>query len=98
MSPRRQRIAVYAIAFSEQTELSNQARERFTTWAHDFTLTFKGLLDECLSAGSVPAGANTWLAANLILSMFTSLHRWYDADGPVSPLQLGGQIILMLGY
>ena len=44
--------ALYAVAFSEQTELSNQARERFTTWAHDCTLTFKGLLDECLSGRS----------------------------------------------
>jgi TetR/AcrR family transcriptional regulator, cholesterol catabolism regulator len=88
----------YAIAFSEQTELSNHARERFTTWAHDVTLTFKDLLDECLFAGSLPDGTDTWLAANLILSMFTSLHRWYDADGPVSPEQLSDQVIHMLGY
>jgi TetR/AcrR family transcriptional regulator, cholesterol catabolism regulator len=89
---------LYAIAFSEQTELSNAARERFTTWARELTLTFKVLLDECLCTGSVPEGTDTWLAANLILSMSTSLHHWHDADRTVSAEQLGDQIILMLGY
>jgi AcrR family transcriptional regulator len=89
---------LYAIAFSEQAELSDQARERYTKWANDFALTFKDLLDECLSVGSIPTGTDTWLAANLILSMFTSLHRWYDTDGPVSPEQLCDQVLLMFGY
>jgi AcrR family transcriptional regulator len=89
---------LYAVAFSEQTELSNQARERFTEWGHDRTRTFKVLLDECLSVGSVPDGTDTWLAANLILSMFTSLHQWRDTNGSVSAEQLGDQVILMLGY
>ena len=48
--------------------------------------------------GSVPEGTDTWLAANLILSMSTSLHHWYDADKPVTAELLGDQVILMLGY
>lgn len=80
----------YAIVFSEETELSAGARRKFRAWAREVTDDFAGLLDECRTGR--PGGADIQIAANLILTMLTSLHRWYRPGGRVGPAELTGQI------
>lgn len=86
----------YSIVFSEEVEISATGRERFRAWAHQVTTDFKLLLDECLAEQARPPAIDTSVAANLVLSMLTALHRWYDPAGPTTPEQLGEQIQLLI--
>ncbi len=87
----------YGILFSEETELSDEARARFRSFSHAVAVDFQALLNDCLAAGAAAQGVDTWIAANLVLSMLTSLYRWYDPTGPTSPRQLEHQIAAVLG-
>lgn len=87
----------YVILFSEETELSPAVRKRFRSWSHQVTTNFKELLDSCVDEGSMQAGLDPTVAANLIVSMLTSIHRWYDPKGPISPEQLVAQILMVIG-
>lgn len=90
--------AFYVILFSEQNELSAAARKRFHAFSHTVATDFQGLLDECVAARPELAGSlDTWIAANLILSMLTTVYRWYDPNGPTHPDELRTQILLVLG-
>lgn len=88
--------AFYAILFSEEAELSEQARARFRSWAHKVAIDFQVLLDECVATNVYPTSLNTWIASNLLLSMLTSLYRWYDPEGPVKKDELNAQILSVL--
>lgn len=93
-----QRRSFYAIVFSEQVELSEQAKSRFHRFSHKVAVDFQHLLDECV-AQQPPATAtpiDTLIAANLVLSMLTSLYRWYDPDGKTSPAKLTEQVLALL--
>jgi TetR/AcrR family transcriptional regulator, cholesterol catabolism regulator len=87
----------YGILFSEETELSDDARSRFRSFSHDVAVDFQALLEECVAAGAAARGVDTWIAANLVLSMLTSVYRWYDPAGPTTPEQLELQIATVLG-
>lgn len=87
----------YAIVFSEETELSPEARSQFRTGARSITYDFQSLLKECVTVGALPSTVDTWTAANLILSMLTSLYRWYDPTGDIAPSQLTDQILQVIG-
>ena len=87
----------YWILFSEETELSDEARARFRSFSHAVAVDFQALLEDCVAAGAAAQGIDTWIAANLVLSMLTSLYRWYDPSGPTTPQQLERQIGAVLG-
>jgi AcrR family transcriptional regulator len=87
----------YGILFSEETELSDEARARFHSFSHAVATDFQALLNDCIAAGAAARGVDTWIAANLVLSMLTSLYRWYDPTGPTTPQQLELQIAAALG-
>jgi AcrR family transcriptional regulator len=80
----------YAIVFNEEAELAAATRKRFRTWAHRVTEEFRGLLAECAPNSALDHA----VAANLIITMITSLHRWYDPAGPLSPDALAEQVLL----
>lgn len=86
----------YAIIFSEEVEISDEARALFQKWAHRRNHEFQSLLDECLAAQRKPPPIDTHVAANLVLSMLTTVYRWYEPGGPVTPEQLTEQITLLL--
>lgn len=89
--------AFYAILFSEQAELSDATRARFHAFSHDVAKDFQALLDECVAAARLTRPpVDTWIAANLALSMLTSLYRWYDPRGATSPEELREQVMLLL--
>jgi hypothetical protein len=82
---------------SEELEVSEAGRQRFRTWARDVTRAFEKLVADCLRAQPEPPAIDTFIAANLVLSMLTSLYRWYDPAGPVRPAQLTEEILAVLG-
>lgn len=84
----------YAIVFSEEVELSDAGRESFRSWAHARTQDFRVLVEECLPPDSP---LDPTVVANLVLSMLSTLFRWYDPDGPVGPDELSRQIEQLLG-
>ena len=87
----------YAILFSEQVELSDQAKQRFHAFSQQQSMGLRALLDDCIALGPPERhGLDTHIAANLVLSMLTTLYRWYDADGPVGREALEAQILLVL--
>ncbi len=85
----------YAILLSEESELSPETREYYRVVAHRNTAVFRRLLDECSPENSRGI-LDTTIAANLIVSMLSSLHRWYDPDGPLGLDQLTDQITLVI--
>lgn len=87
----------YAIVLSEEVEVSEAGREHFRKWARGVTNEFEELIDACLRSQPAPPALNTFISANLVLSMLTSLYRWYDPAGPVSPAQLTEEIMALLG-
>lgn len=87
----------YAIIFSEETELSAAARKRFRAWAHDVTLEFRDLLQRCLDENAIERGLDPTVAANLIVTMLTSIYRWYNPRGSVTPNELVDQILMVMG-
>ena len=89
--------SLYAILFSEQAELSERARATFGRFAHTLAVDLRQLLDDCVAERG-PAGphVDTWIAANLILSMLTALYRWYDPAGETKPDQLGEQVLSLI--
>ena len=87
----------YAIVLSEEVEASSASRELFSQWARGVTREFEELVGDCLHAQADPPVVDTFIAANLVLSMLTSLYRWYDPAGPVSPSRLTEEILTLLG-
>ncbi|WP_067901043.1 TetR/AcrR family transcriptional regulator [Nocardia vaccinii] len=86
----------YAIIFSEEVEISDEARTLFQKWARQRNHEFQALLDECLALQREPAPIDTHVAANLVLSMLNSVYRWYEPGGEVTPEQLTDQITILL--
>jgi len=86
----------YAILFSEQVELSDHAKQRFQAFSHQQAADLCQLLDESAACTPAARDLDTHIAANLVLSMLTTLYRWYDADGAVGREELEEQILLVL--
>jgi AcrR family transcriptional regulator len=87
----------YGILFSEETELSDQARARGDAVVEQGLEVDGDGVGERTEAGAAASGVDTWIAANLVLSMLTSLYRWYDPTGPTTPQQLEAQIAAVIG-
>jgi AcrR family transcriptional regulator len=87
----------YAIVLSEEVEVSDAGREQFRKWARGVTAEFQELVEECLRAQPNPPKVDPFIVANLVLSMLTSLYRWYDPTGPASPERLTDEILLVIG-
>ena len=71
----------YRVTLSEQTALSLAARDEFRLWARRTTTRFAELLSECRQDGSFTWNGDIMVAANLIISMLTSAHRWFHPRG-----------------
>ncbi len=91
-----QKRVYYAIVLSELTELSDAGRRTWRAWSRDVTDRFTGLIDDYLRSEGIPPRMSTTVLANLMLTMLTSLHRWYDPAGPTTPDQLAQQVLTLL--
>ena len=70
----------YEVTLGEQSTLSETARDSFRLWARRTTARFSELLTECQTEGSFAHRGATTVTANLILSMLTSVHRWFHPE------------------
>lgn len=86
----------YATVFSEQSELPESARELFRDWSHTVTEDFARLVDDYLEAEGLAPRVETRFLANLVLSMLTSMYRWYDPEGEISPDALYDRLVVVL--
>ena len=86
----------YAIVFNEEVELSPRGRRRFRDWAHTVTTDFCALVEELLEESPRSGYADTVVLANMLLSMLTSLHRWYDPDGPLDEAHLAQELYRLI--
>lgn len=78
----------YRILFSEETEMSEPVRDRWKAFATEAREHFEQLLIVCRDQGRVAADINTEVMANLFVTTFVSLHRWYHPEGSVPPTEL----------
>jgi AcrR family transcriptional regulator len=88
--------AFYAIVFSEEVELSPRGRRRFREWAHTVTTDFCRLVEELLEESPRRGTVDPVVLANMLLSMLTSLHRWYDPDGPMDEARLAQELYILV--
>lgn len=87
----------YSIVFSEQAELSEHGRERFVQFSRGVAANFSDLLTECMAEHeSELHDPNIHILTNLILSMLTTIYRWYDPEGSVTPTELVDHILILL--
>ena len=86
----------YRVTLSEQADLSAQAREEFRKWAHMKTSNVRDLLLECDEQGTLTWQGDVTVAANLILSMLSSVHRWFRPGEPVTTEGLTDDISKLL--
>lgn len=89
--------AFFPVVASEATELSPAVRKRQREWEKRIQVEFRTLLAECMPRERLEAGLDITVAANLLITMLTSLYRWYDPRGPVSPEELTDQVLMVVG-
>lgn len=80
----------YRILYSEETEMSSAVRERWHSFATEVNEHFVALLDLYRDEGRFNVDADPHVIANLFIPSLVSLHRWYQTDGPISPVRLRG--------
>ncbi|OLT41651.1 hypothetical protein BJF85_04265 [Saccharomonospora sp. CUA-673] len=94
-SATRNRI-YYATVLSELSELPDDARRSYREWSRKVTYDFARLIDEHLDSQGLERRMETGVLANLILTTFTSLYRWYDPSGPTTPNELAKDMLVLL--
>lgn len=87
---------IYPIISSEENELSRAVLKRQRVWEKQINKEFRELLGKCIDSQRIDEGLNLTVAANLVLTMLTSLYRWYDAKEPIKPAQLTDQILTVI--
>jgi AcrR family transcriptional regulator len=86
----------YRILFSEETEMSEGVRKRWRAFATEATDHFEQLLIVCRDLGRVAPDVNTRVMANLFVTTFVSVHRWYYPERSVSPDEVRSAIKQLL--
>ncbi|OZC83393.1 hypothetical protein CH282_15635 [Rhodococcus sp. 06-418-1B] len=86
----------FRVTLSEQTVLTPQARDEFRLWARRTTNRFADLLAKARREGTFDWPGDISIAANLLLSTLTSVHRWFHPDSVTSPRDLADSVIYMI--
>jgi len=84
----------YGIVYAEEKDLSDRGRRAFRAWARSRTDDFTALVRQDLTGCS--QGLDAGFVANAILSMLSSLHRWYQPGGRVGERQLADHLFLLV--
>ena len=84
----------YGIVYAEEKDLSERGRRAFRAWARSRTDDFTALVRQDLTGCS--QGLDAGFVANAILSMLSSLHRWYQPSGRVGERQLADHLFLLV--
>jgi TetR/AcrR family transcriptional regulator, cholesterol catabolism regulator len=83
--------AFYGIVFAEEKDLSDRGRRAFRAWARLQTDDFTWLVQQDL-APDVDAA----FVADAVLSMLSTLHRWYEPGGAVGERELADHLFLLV--
>jgi len=89
-----QKRVFYGIVYAEEKDLSDRGRRAFRAWARSRTDDFTALVRQDLTGCS--QGLDAGFVANAILSMLSSLHRWYQPGGRVGERQLADHLFLLV--
>jgi AcrR family transcriptional regulator len=86
----------YVVTHRDEVELSVKARRRFRDWAHGVTRDLATLIEACRPEQEPTKDVDVTVYANLILSMTTALHTWYDPRGKVKEDDLYRHLLVLL--
>lgn len=86
----------YAAVMSEMSELPTRARRMYREWSREVTHDFAALIVEYRDTAGIEHTTDAGILANLLLTMLTSLYRWYDPDGSTTPEDLTRHILVVL--
>ncbi|WP_430336113.1 TetR/AcrR family transcriptional regulator [Rhodococcus sp. ACT016] len=86
----------YRVTLSEQADLAPEARDEFRLWARRTTSRFADLLAVARREETFDWPGDISIAAQLLLSTLTSVHRWFHPDGGVSSAKLVDDIVYMI--
>jgi AcrR family transcriptional regulator len=86
--------AFYGIVYAEEKDLSERGQRAFRAWARARTDDFTALVRQDLTGSE--RGLDAGFVANAILSMLSSLHRWYRPGGRVGERQLADHLFLLV--
>lgn len=86
----------YGIVYTEEKELSDRGRKAFRVWARSRTDDFTELVRQYMESRHAPESVDAAFVSNAILSMLSTLHRWYRPDGPVDHRQLADHLFLLV--
>lgn len=86
----------FRLSLSQQTDLSPDAQQRFRAWARQTTSEFADLLAQCRDERSFTWSGDIKTAANLVLSMLNSTHRWFHPADPDEVSTLVSEILHLL--
>ncbi|MEV4581573.1 TetR/AcrR family transcriptional regulator [Nonomuraea jabiensis] len=88
----------YLVALRDEVELSPKARRQFRKWAHDVTSDLAQLIEACRPGQGLAKDVDATVYANLILSMTTALHTWYDPRGRVKENDLYWHLLRLVEH
>jgi AcrR family transcriptional regulator len=82
----------YSVLISDESALSPTDRKRFRQWAHAMDARVEDLLKNCVVEGSVRGDIDLGMAARLLNSQLTSIHRWYRPGGRLNAEQIAAEV------
>lgn len=89
----------FLIFFGDERELEPRTRKRFRSWAREVTEIVEGVIRRGVELGEFSEDVDPKIAAYLLIGMVTSVIRWFDLKGSMSPEELAAQIdVLLRGF
>lgn len=86
----------FRLSFSQQTDLSVEARDALRLWTRRTGTEFADLLAECRREGSLRWPGEIMNISNLILSMLNSTYRWFHPQDVQDSDSLATEVTMLL--
>jgi TetR/AcrR family transcriptional regulator, cholesterol catabolism regulator len=89
----------FRIFFGEEAELPQRTQRKYRAWAREMSDDFASILEACAKKGIVRPDVEPQIASFLIIGMLTTIARWYDPKGRLSPDDIARQVTAIVeGY
>lgn len=86
----------YRVLLNDEAALSPQAGKQFRAWVHEIDATIEGLLKACVADGSVRHDIDLRVATNLLNTLLTGVHRWYQPKSKLQPEDIATETMKFL--
>lgn len=86
----------FMIFFGDERELEPRTRKRFRIWAREVTDLIEDVIRRGIAVGEFSSDLDPRIAAYLIIGMVTSVIRWFDRKGSLTPQDVSDQIYALL--